>query len=88
MQDVAPGMHGKLLATLVCAGVCWCHPVCRLNTQRMSQVLDRNGGRIDLSPLRKSSGNWVTKPSSTGVQYHINVCSPLNPEPEHNCSGM
>lgn len=49
-------------------------------------VLDHNGARVDLSPLRKSSGNWVTKPSSTGVQYHINVCGPLNPVPAHNCS--
>ena len=76
------------LATLLCAGVCWHHPVCRMNTKRMLQVLDRNGGRIDLSSLRKSSGNWVTKPSSTGVQYHINVCGPLNPVSGHNCSGM
>jgi len=76
------------LATLVCAGVCWHHPSCRLNTECMLQVLDHNGARVDLSPLRKSSSNWVTKPSSTGVQYHINVCGPLNPVPAHNCSGM
>ena len=76
------------LATLVCACVCWHHPVRRLNTKHMLQVWDHNGARIDLSPLRKSSGNWVTKPSFTGVQYHINVCGPLNPVPEHNCSGM
>ncbi|GFG28137.1 hypothetical protein Cfor_12522 [Coptotermes formosanus] len=49
-------------------------------------VLGRDGGRIDLSPLRKSNGNWVTRSSSTGVQYHINVCGPLNPSPVHNCS--
>ena len=54
----------------------------------MLQVLDRSGGHVDLSPLRKSSGNWVTKPSPTGVQYHINVCGPLNPVLAHNCSGM
>lgn len=49
-------------------------------------VLDNNGGRIDMSPLSKSYGNWVSQPSSTGVQYHINVCGPLNPVLAHNCS--
>ncbi|PNF28080.1 hypothetical protein B7P43_G12251 [Cryptotermes secundus] len=49
-------------------------------------VLDSNGGLIDLSPLRKNNDNWVTQPLSSGVQYHINVCGPLNPMRTHNCS--
>lgn len=49
-------------------------------------VLGSNGGRIDLSPLKKNKGNWVTQPLPLGVQYHVSVCGPLNPTHTHKCS--
>jgi hypothetical protein len=86
MHGMASGMCGGLPCS---SFICWyVLPTTSLSMKYVFQVLGSSGGRIDLSPLRKNNGNWVTWPLSLGVQYHINVCGPLNPTRTHNCSGM
>ncbi|XP_059153969.1 cation-independent mannose-6-phosphate receptor-like [Physella acuta] len=53
-------------------------------------VQDANGRQYDLTPLARETGNYVvidTRPNHDDLQYHINVCRPVNPTPEMTCPG-
>ncbi|XP_012940789.1 cation-independent mannose-6-phosphate receptor [Aplysia californica] len=53
-------------------------------------VQDREGRQYDLTPLARSTGNWVvidTRSTHKDLRYHINVCRPVNPTAEMTCPG-
>ncbi|XP_069700006.1 cation-independent mannose-6-phosphate receptor isoform X2 [Periplaneta americana] len=61
-------------------------PVACKSLPHECMVVASNGAQYDLSSLYRFDRNWMTQPSSSGMQYHINVCGALNSVQNYSCA--